>query len=98
MSDELAEDKEMIKLERYLKRNGSPNLIEDLRKLTSDELKKRIQDQAIYKQETITAKQNDEALAQAKEKAKELTGPYNESIRMNDKISRFISLLLKDLG
>jgi hypothetical protein len=98
MSDELSQDKEMTKLEKYLRRNGSPNLIVDLRKLTADELRKRIQDQAIYKQDTITLKQNDEVLNGLKDQVREQTRTYNDNIRMNDKISRFISLLLKDLG
>lgn len=98
MSQELTYEKELTKLERYLKRNGSPNLVEDLRRLSLEQLKKRIQDQAIHKQDTITEKQNDEKLNTLKDQVGEMNRTYNDQIRMNDKISRFISLLMKDLG
>jgi hypothetical protein len=98
MSQEITLEKERTKLERYLKRNGSPNLIEDLGRLNLEQLKKRIQDQAIHKQDTITEKQNDEKLNELKDKVREMNATYNEQIRMNDKISRYISLLIKDVG
>ena len=98
MSQELTYEKEVTKLERYLKRNGSPNLVEDLRRLSLEQLKKRMQDQAIHKQDTITEKQNDEKLNKLKDQVREMNATYNEQIRMNDKISRFVSLLMKDLG
>lgn len=98
MSQEITLEKEVYKLEKYLKRNGSPNLVEDLRRLSLEQLKKRMQDQAIHKQDTITEKQNDQALNELKDKVREMNSTYNDQIRMNDKISRFISLLMKDLG
>jgi hypothetical protein len=91
-------EKEVTKLEKYLIRNGRSELVVELRRLDLEQLKKRIQDQAIYKQESITARQKDEGLSEAKAKAKEMAAPYNESIRMNDKISRFISLLMGESG
>lgn len=91
-------EKEATKLEKYLIRNGRSELVLELRRLNLEQLKKRIQDQAIFKQESITARQKDEGLKNAKDQARELAAPYNESIRMNDKISRFISLLMEDSG
>lgn len=91
-------EKEATKLEKYLIRNGRSELVVELRRLGLDQLKKRMQDQAIHRQECITARQKDEGLKEAKEKARELAAPYNESIRMCDKISRFVSLLMEDSG
>lgn len=90
-------EKERTKLEKYLIRQGRQNLIEELRNLGTDKLKEKLLAQALYKQETIDAKNNDEKLKAAKDTAKEQAAPYNESIRMNDKISRYINALMKDL-
>lgn len=98
MSQEITLEKERTKLERYLKRNGSPNLVTDLQRLSLEQLKKRIQDQAIHKQDTITSKQEDVELNELKEKARSRNAYWNDQIRMNDKISRYISLLMRDLG
>ena len=96
MSEDL--EKEITKLERYLRRQKDAQFIIDLRQLNPDELKERMKQQALYRQETITARQRDEELKRAKEKSRDLAAPYNESVRMNDKISRFISLLLEESG
>ena len=90
------QEKESTKLEKYLIRQGRQELVLELRQASKDLLKKKIQDQAIYKQETISARQADEGLKEAKAKAREMAAPYNESIRMNEKLSRFISLLMED--
>jgi hypothetical protein len=98
MSQEITLEKERTKLERYLKKNASPNLVEDLAHLNLEQLKKRIQDQAIHKQDTITSKQGDDDLNKLKDQVRERNSYWNDQIRMNDKISRYISLLMKDLG
>ena len=97
MSDADLQVKEVTKLEKYLIRQKDSQFVKDLRALTKDQLKKKMQDQAIYRQETVTAKMEDEELKSLKEKVKDLQAPYNDSLKMNDKISRFVSLLLKDL-
>lgn len=91
-------EKEITKLEKYLRRQKDAQFIIDLRKLSTEELRGRMLQQAVYRQETITAKQRDEGLRAAKDTASALAAPYNESVRMNDKISRFISLLLEENG
>lgn len=95
ISDELV--KESTKLEKYLLKHKDAEFIRDLRVANLEQLKKRIQEQAIYEQQTITAKSEDEKLHDAKSIVKELQSPYNDSIRMNKKISRFISLLMGEL-
>lgn len=91
-------EKEITKLEKYLGRQKDADFVIELRRLDKEQLKKRIQDQALYRQETITARKNDEGLATAREEARGLAAPYSESLRMNDKISRFISLLIEEKG
>lgn len=89
-------EKEIYKLEKYLRRQKDEEYIVDLRRLDVDQLQERMKKQALYRQETITAKQKDVGLSEAKETARSLAAPYNESLRMGDKISRFISLLLEE--
>lgn len=96
MSEDL--EKEVTKLERYLRNQKDADFIIELRRLSPDQLKERIKQQALYRQETITAKQNDKELRDAKSTASNMAYPYNQSLRMNDKISRFISLLLTESG
>lgn len=89
-------EKEITKLERYLRRQKDAQYIIDLRRLSVEELKEKMKTQALYRQETIDAKMKDQDLKLAKEKARDLGAPYNESLRMNDKICRFISLLISE--
>lgn len=90
------QEKEVIKLEKYLRRQKDAQFIIDLRRLSAEELKEKIKIQALYRQETIDARLKDEELKLAKEKARDMAAPYNESLRMNDKICRFISLLISE--
>lgn len=94
ISDELV--KEVTKLEKYLIREGREELVQELRRMGSDELKNKLKEYALYKQDLLDFKANDKKLQDAKELVKELNAPHNENIRMNDKISRFIGLVIKD--
>lgn len=92
------QEKEIVNLERYLRKHKDSEFILELRRLSGEQLKERIKGQALYRQETISAKQKDQDLKQAKDTARALGAPYSESLRLNDKISRFISLLLDENG
>lgn len=94
ITDEL--EKEMTKLEKYLKKQGRNELVQELHGLKSDQLKSRLLGQAMHYQEIMDTKAIDEKLTDALELVKSLRASYNEQLRMNKKISRFISLLLKD--
>lgn len=95
ISDELV--KEETKLEKFLIKQGRADLVHELRKLGAIELKGRMLQQSLFKQETLNARENDEELKQLKSAAREAGAKYNESLRMNDKISRFIGFLIKDI-
>ncbi len=94
ISDELV--KEVTKLEKYLIREGREELVRELRRMGSEDLKKKLQEYAVYRQDLFDFRANDKDLQDAKELVKKLNAPHNENIRMNDKISRFIGLVLKD--
>lgn len=89
-------EKEVTKLERYLIRNGRETLVREIRALNPEQLKKKMQEYAMYRQELIDFKANDKDLREAKKKVSELNAPHNENIRANDKITRFVSLVIKD--
>lgn len=91
-------EKELTKLERYLRRQGRGELVQELRSLDNDERRQRLMKQAVYEQEIMDAKANDAKLKAAKEEARDLGAVYNENLRMNKKISRFIHLLVEDSG
>lgn len=92
------DDTNQTKLEKYLKAQGRGELIETLQGLTIDELRNRLKDQAIAEQQTLNLREVDKALKESNEKTKELNSTYNEQLRMNKKICRYINELLQDKG
>ncbi len=96
MSRELTLEKERTKLEKYLKKNARENLVTEINVMNKDQLQKRLLDQQIEKQKEITLKNNNDKLNSLKDQLREQTAVHNERIRMNDKISRFVSLVLEE--
>lgn len=97
----LHEDKEIIKLERYLKKHAREELINQLRSLDNDALRQRLMKQAILEQEIMDTKSKEgdkDPVKSAKALVKEHNATYNEQKRMSQKISRFIHLLIEDSG
>lgn len=89
---------ERTKLEKYLVKNGRLNLVQELRDLDNDARRQKLMKQAVYEQEIMDVKANDADLQAAKSLARDLGSVYNENLRMNKKISRFIHLLIEDSG
>lgn len=98
MGRSVTDDTERTKLEKYLKRQGRGELVESLQTLNIEELKNRLKDQAIHEQVTLNTRDEDQELRRAKAVAKELNASYNEQLRMNKKICRYINTLLQDKG
>lgn len=91
-------EKEITKLERYLIKQGRADLVKELQNLSNDDRRNRLMKQAVYEQEIMDAKANDSGLIAAKEEARSLGSVYNENLRMNKKISRYIHLKIEDSG
>lgn len=91
-------EKEITKLERYLRKQGRDELVQELRSLDNEDRRNRLMKQAVHEQEIMDTKAKDEKLKEAKAEASALNGIYNEQLRMNKKISRFIHLLIEDSG
>ena len=91
-------EKELYKLERFLKKQGRNELIEQLRSLNNTDRRNRLMQQAVLEQEIADTKAKDEKLQAAKEAARELNATYTGQLRMAKKIARFIHLLIEDSG
>jgi hypothetical protein len=91
-------EKEITKLERYLIKQGRAKFVQELRSLDNDTRRDRLMKQAVHEQEIMDTRNKDEKLQAAKENARFQAATYNEQLRMNKKISRFIHLLIEDSG
>jgi hypothetical protein len=89
---------ELTKLEKYFRKEGRYTLVEELRRLSREELGTRLQGQAKHLQDIIDTKAKDEKLKAAKEDVREYSETYNRQKRMCDKISRLIHLIVQEQG
>lgn len=96
MSDELSAEKEIVKMERKLKKNGQGQFIDDIRAMSEAQLNDQMLILAKHKQDIITAQKKDPDLREARDTVSSLNYPYNNSKRKNDEKSRFVALILKD--
>lgn len=97
MSEENLE-KEITKLEKYLLRQGRQDFLVDMKKSTKEEREAKLLSLTQHKQELLTTMANDDELNSLKEKVKFARSVYTDQTKMNDKLSRFIHLLMKDEG
>lgn len=95
---EITLEKEITKLEKFLKKEGRQDLIEELMGSGKETLDAKLLSLAKARQVILTECAEDEDLVAAKERVKELGATYREQLKMNDKISRFVSLLMKEKG
>jgi hypothetical protein len=91
--NELSQQKEIVKLEKQL---NDETLASELRGLTKKELEFKLLELAKHAQEIVTTRNSDEELTDAKNVVKELSAPYNDQLKGNKLMSRFIHLLVKE--
>lgn len=91
-------EKETTKLERYLIKEGRKDFIDEIRAASLGTLDQKMLGLAKHREEIRNTKANDEALNDAKERAKDLGAPYRDQLRMNEKLTRFVSLIMKENG
>lgn len=92
---------ELMKLEKWLVKNGRQELTQELRGLDNDDLRQRLMKQAVLAQEIMDTKDKASKKAdivQAKNTLREHNAMYREQTTWNNKISRFIHLLIEDSG
>lgn len=98
MSDELSQHKEKTKVEKYLKNQMRGDFVESVDSMTREELDSKLLSLAKHRQDITNTMQRDEQLRDAKEEVKVLKAPYNEQKRMNEKMARYVSLVMQDRG
>ena len=96
MSDELSQDKEIIKLEKKLVRNFQTDFVTDVRKMDKQELDRKLLDLAKYSQAIKSTMKIDDKLIDAKNTVSSLKRPYNEDIRGNNEKARFVALVMEE--
>lgn len=100
MSDagDLSLEREKTKLERYLIKKERGQFIEDVLKMGATELNQKMLGLAKHREEIRNTKAEDAELIEATEKKKSLEAPYREQLRMNEKLTRFVAIVMKDQG
>jgi hypothetical protein len=94
-------EKELTKLERYLIRHSRETLIQELKSLSNDQRRNRLMKQAVHEQEIFDTKDKEsqkEEIQNAKTMLREFNALYNEQLKLNRKIARYIHLLIEDSG
>lgn len=96
--NELLDEKEVIKLERYLKREGREDFVTEMMGASPSELDAKMLKLAKEAEEIQDAQNNDEELREAKKEASNLGAPYRERKKMNKKLTRFVALMMQEKG
>lgn len=91
-------EKELTKLEKYLIKNGRKEFVDEIRKGDPGLREAKLLSLAKHRQHIKSTKAQDVELKEISEKKSVLEAPYNDQIRMNDKLCRFIHLINKEEG
>lgn len=75
-----------------------PDFYKEVQTLPTDDLNSRLTGLAKGREETLEAKDNDEALEEAKESVSQLSGPYRDTLKAVSLKTRYLMKLLKDRG
>lgn len=78
--------------------NDFPEFTDAVDSANVEELKKKLLEYAIYREETIMAQKVDEGLEKAKNTVKELNAPYNETLNALKIKTAYIHILLEEKG
>lgn len=96
--EEITLEKEVTKLEKYLKKEGRQDFVDEMMDGDSERLNAKLLGLAKHRQEILNTRSEDGDLKKAKEEVKDLDAPYKEQLKMNEKLTRFVSLVMKDKG
>lgn len=95
---ELTLEKEITKLERYLVREGRRDFIDEMRAALPVQLDSKMLGLAKHREEIRNTKADDKELRAAAQLTKDLGAPYRDQLRMNEKLTRFVALLMNEQG
>jgi len=95
---EIALEKETTKLEKYLRKQGRQDFVDEIRAASEATLDSKLLGLAKHREEIRNTKAGDLELEQAKQRKKDLEEPYKDQLKMNEKLSRFIALIMRENG
>lgn len=90
-------EKEVTKLEKYLRKQGRKDFIDEMRAASDGTLESKLLSLAKHDQEIRNTMAKDEELIKAKERKADLEATYKEQLRMNAKLARFVALVMQDI-
>ncbi len=98
MSNEITLEKEITKLGRYLVKEGRRDFVDEARGLAHDPsaVDAKILGLAKHREEIKTGRDTDTDLKKAKDQAKALGATYRKQLAMNEKLTRFLSLVASE--
>ena len=91
-------EKETTKLERYLLKNDRRDFIDAVRVMEGDQFDAKILALAKHREEIRDSRADDVELNQAKLRKKILDEPYRDQLKMNEKMTRFVALIMREKG
>lgn len=97
MSD-LLDEKEIIKLERFLKREGREDFVTEMMAASPAQLDSKMLSLAKHREEIDNTRNADDELKKAKAEVRALGAPYRDQTKMNKKLTRFVALLMAEKG
>jgi hypothetical protein len=94
----LQEDKEIIGLEKKLKKRDQEGFLKETRDIAQNAvaLKAKLSELSIYRHAIKTTMKLDDKLIEARAEVTKLKAPYTQDLKLNDEKSRFIALLLEE--
>jgi hypothetical protein len=93
MSRSAKEEKLIAKIQKEY-----PDFYDSLQSLTVDELQEKLASHAKHREETLKAKEDCVPLNEAKELVAEISGPFNDTLKMLSLRSKYIYLLMQEKG
>lgn len=96
MSSELTLEKETTKLEKYLKKHDRKDFIDEIRGASPETLDSKLLGLAKHREEIKNTMAKDEELEKAKNRHAELKRTHTDQLKMNEKLARFVALIMDE--
>lgn len=75
-----------------------PDFYDALQSASTDDLKEKLSTHAKHREETLKSREECVPLNEAKEKVKEMNGPFNDTLKALNLRSKYIYMLMKEKG
>lgn len=95
---ELTLEKETTKLEKFLIKNDRRDFVDDMRGGSRESLDAKLLSLAKHREDIKNTRAKDEKLESVAKEKKELERPYNEQLKFNEKMARFVALIMRENG